>query len=318
MNYEECMLAVLANPESDAPRRDLAVALRGADPARAEFIERQLDMAIRNRSTKYHPGVATIGRVSCEEDSLLQTHERRWSEDLSFFLGETLAQRNVEFHRGLPWLCSMNPYMLLEKGDYIVSRVAPLRGIEFFPDPEGAPFPVEDIAASPLLERFEEIRFLPGALGKNQLEVFAASTHLLRLRALDFRLNWVSVEAWEALAANALTRQCLSIRTDYEVPSDGGPIRECSARFDIYPDRYFEMSAEGKALERAHGYIPWLHDENVCYPPDAHYWVDNKVLPLFAPGSACDAPTPYGSGLWKPVDREPRARFDKRDFDAVY
>ena len=44
MTYEQCMLAILASPESDLPRHDLAALVRATDPAWSEFIERQLEM----------------------------------------------------------------------------------------------------------------------------------------------------------------------------------------------------------------------------------------------------------------------------------
>ncbi len=310
MTYEECMLAVLASPEDDAPRRELANVLRATDPAWAKFIDLQLDHTARNRARRIDS--------TLHDGDLLARHQQKWTRDLRFFLGEMApGHGHIEFHRGLPWSCSMSPYTFLEKGEYIFTRLAPIRSIRFFRDPEGAAFPAKEIAASPLLARIDELDFR-GALGLNDLEVIAASDQLKRVIAMDIRETPVTSATWEAFASNPLTRRCFWIRSDYEVPSDVGPIAECSARFDIYPYRHFEMSEEGRALERAHGYLPWLHDDNVCDWPDAHYWLEHKVLPLFVPGSAHDAPTVYGSGLKDPVKREPRARFDKRDFDSVH
>ena len=74
------------------------------------------------------------------------------------------------------------------------------------------------------------------------------------------------------------------IQSDYLVPSDRGPIEEVAGSFDSRPWRYFEASAEGAALERRYGYLPWLHRVNVCRVVDAHYWESERVLPIFVPG----------------------------------
>jgi hypothetical protein len=187
MTADECMDAILADPEDDAPRHQLATAVVASDPPHADFIERQLAMSRRMRETFYNPGISLVGSKSVEEDVLLRQHARRWSRDLGLYLGEVENHRTVEFHRGLPWLCSMNPYVFLEKGEYVLTRLAPLRGIEFFPDPEGDPFPVAEIAACPWLSRLDEIRFLESTLGPGDLAVLATSSHLKRVMTLDVR-----------------------------------------------------------------------------------------------------------------------------------
>lgn len=318
MNYEQCMLAILANPEDDAPRRQLAQIMRSQDPELSEFIERQLEMTARIRATNGRPGVGTVGGVTWEESELISKNKRRWTQNLDFYMGELPIHRWVEFHRGLPSLCSMNAYTFLEQGEYIMTRVAPLRGIQFYPDPDGSRFPAKEVAASPLLERLDEIQFFRHTLGEHDLEIIAESPHLKRIVAMDIRQNPVTMEAWERFAANPDTRKCLSIRSDFEVPSDEGPMRECSARFDIYPDRWFACSKEGRELERKYGYLPWLHLVNICNPPDAHYWIENHVLPKYVPGSPADAPTPYGAGLRPERTFEPREKFDVRDYNSVW
>lgn len=309
--YEQCMLAIMADPEDDKPRRAFAELIRASDPARSEFIISQLDRAARRRTG--HEGASPSHR----EDRIRFENEDRWREDLGFYMGEIGRHRHVELDRGFPWICSMNPYLFLEQGQHILTNIAPLRGIIFFRDTEGDPFPVKELAASPLLERLDEIRFDNNALDDGDLDVIASSPHLARVMAWDIRNNPVSLATWEAFAANPHTRKCLHIRSDYEAP-DRGPIGECGGRFDIWPNRYFEMSAQGRELERKYGYLPWLHDGNVCHWPDAHYWVAHKVLPRFVPGSPADAPTPYGRGLWPEPKREPRERFDRESLDAVW
>jgi hypothetical protein len=212
----------------------------------------------------------------------------------------------------------MNAYTLLEHGEYIFHRIAPLRGVDFFADPDGDPFPAKQLAASPLLARLDEIRFHEDTVRATDLIELASSPHLHRLQSLDVRRNEVTLEVWEAFAANPLTRKCLMIDSNTVVPSDRGPIGECYARFDMYPGRNFDVSREGKDLERKYGYLPWLHDINICGPQDAHYWVENKVLPKYVPGSPADALVPYGTGLHEEWKYEPREKFDERDYDSVW
>jgi hypothetical protein len=316
------MLEVLANPEADAPRHELAKIVRPSDPEFAEFIEQQLAMSRRMRETKYNPGVALVGFKSTRESALLEKNEQRWSREIGFYMGETIQHRHVEFYRGLPWSCSMNPYVFLEQGEYILTRIAPLRGIEFFLPEQDGPYPMKELAACPLLARLDTIRFpvLRGSSGptEDDMALFAASPQLQRLLTLDLRGADVSLSTFALLAANPQTRKCLYIDCDAKVSRDGGPIGECATRFDSYSDRYFEASAEGLELEGKHGYIPWLHADNVCSAPDAHYFVEHKVLPKLAPGSPVQAPTPYGTGLGTDRKRESRARFDARDFDSIW
>lgn len=309
--YEECMLAILASPEDDQLRRELATIVRASDPEWAELIELQISLSDRRRARL---PMTTEPR----EWQLVDRNRRQWTQNLDFYLGEEVQQRHVEFKRGLPYFCTMNPYVFLEQGEYILSRVAPLRAIEFYADPEGAPFPAKELAASPLLARLDEIRFAAYSLAEGDLEILVASPHVERARSWWFRGNPVSDEVWEIFAASPLTRRALTVRTDYEVRSDSGPLGEATGCFDVRPDRDFEVSTEGAALERRHGYQPWLHLANACDADNAHYWEKQRVLPMFVPGSPIEAPTPYGTGLWRSSRLEPRSSFDVRDYNNIY
>jgi hypothetical protein len=289
MTYEECMAAILLSPEDDRPRYDLANSLRAADPTRAEFIETQLEEARVRREQRYRMS----SDLETRGDRLLGGREFEWARDLDFYLGEEARHRRIEYDRGLPWLCMLNPYMFLEQGEQIVSNIAPLRGIQFYDDPEGSPFPMKELAASPLLARFDEIRLHECKLSNEDLLAFAASPNLERLLDLDLRAWGVyekpmpTIELLDALGANPLTRKCLQIRTHIRA-ADNGEIGEFTAH-DEYGNYIFEMSAEGHELERKHGYLPWLHHaDGLWCSPDTHYWVEQKVLPLFPPGSPID------------------------------
>jgi hypothetical protein len=143
MTYEQCLSSILANPDDDVPRRELAKVVRSSDPTWGEFTDRQLDFRVRVRETKYHPRQSFVGNVSSREDELLSEHKQRWIDKsgIGLYMGEWLSHRVVEFDRGLVWSCTMNPHLFLEQGEYVVTCIAPLRGITFFLIPKAIPFP---------------------------------------------------------------------------------------------------------------------------------------------------------------------------------
>jgi len=301
------MLAILRDPEDDRPRRAMVDLLGPSDPVRAKFIQIQLDVAQRRRETKYSRVVSDDAGGS----AYLEAHEDEWTRDIGFYMGETLPHRRTEFDRGFVRLCSMNPYLFLEQGEHVMNAIAPLRGISFFDDPDGDPFPMKELAASPLLSRLEEIRFTECWLTEKELLTFAESPNLQRALILDLRClgKRPGLGVAEALAANPLTRKCLRIESHIlseELAAPGlrdifGPIGEFYAGADqdlFLRAALVEMSPEGRDLERRYGYIPWLHQHNEgFYDPDAFYWVETGVLPRFVVGSPAEAPVPLGAGL---------------------
>ena len=299
MTFEECMSAILRDPEDDAPRRALATVVRASDPQWAEFIELQLDLALeRRRLLKTHSN-------DHREGVLASKNRRRWSRDLDQYMGELGIHRHVGLDRGLVFSCSMNPYAFLEHGEHIVSNIAPLRGLRFFNDPK-RPFPMKEIAASPLLARFDSLQFHDCTLTEAELLTFAGSTHLDRCQFLTFPRGG-SPEVSDTLAANPQTRACLEISTgEWNWPTRGGepgPIGEFTVSNEHGGYESFEMSAQGRELEQKYGYIPWLHMHNICNSVDVHYFVERKELPIFVPGSPADAPIVNANAKDRDIDR---------------
>src|SRR5262249_26220823 len=149
-----------------------------------------------------------------------------------------------------------------EYGEWLCIN-APIRHVAFTKPQEGA-FPIDALAASPLLARLDSIDVTSSGLVDDDIAKLASSPHLERLRYLD--LSWIRLRgnAYEALAASATTRKVLVVvRSGYDIgaklPGErfddtgqddmtGAPVMGWTA-----------MPPEGKALEAAHGYIPWLH-----------------------------------------------------------
>lgn len=299
MTYEQAMLSILQSPDEDGPRRALASLVRASEPEWANLIELQLELAQLRRRERYR----TSSTLKVRALEALGHVRDRVTRDIGFYMGEIPKHREVEFDRGLVRLCTLNPYMFLEQGEYILSKIAPLRGVWFYDDPEGAPFPMKELAASPLLAHLDEIRFHDCEISDEHVEVFAASPYLDRLLVLDMRTAFtLSFRAIEALAASPATRKCLVLR-NYVGAKDNGPIGEHQARDTTDLRHYdFEMSAEGVELERKYGYIPWLHFANNPWnPADAHYWVEQRVLPIYQPGSPVGALVQVGQGVRPPA-----------------
>lgn len=317
MNYQECILAICANPEDDAPRKELVNLLRGPDPARAMFIEKQLQEAMFRRLRRYEdpkPHERVIPPPGESAWELLDKHKKEWARDLAFYMSEDRRHQEIGFDRGLPWSCKLSPWMFLEQGEHILAHIAPLRGVWFFDDPwdDLTPFPMKEIAASPLLAHFDSISFKSCNVKDDDVELFAASPHLGRLRLLNIETRWeTSMRSLEALAAHPLTRRCLRIKNGL-VAEDRGEIGECWVqRMMNYKEYPYGMSTEGHALEKKYGYLPWLHLANKpLNDADATYWVEQRVLPQFEPGSPPDAPTPIGPGFPPHRPIEPRERAD--------
>ena len=220
------------------------------------------------------------------------------------YMGLEDWQRAVKFERGFLWRISMNPYLFLEQGDYIMRRIAPLRSITFFPDPDGDPFPMDKLAASPLLSRLDMISFDRCRLTDSELETFAASPHLDRLYSIDLNgSETLTKDSARILAAHPATRKCLEIVFPVLDGNPQWPPQEL-IEYDGYGSDgvhrgydHFELSEQGKALEREFGYIPWLHLDNQCHPADLGYWTERRALPCFVPGSPIDALIPLGKPL---------------------
>jgi hypothetical protein len=293
MMYEECFTAILADPENDSLRTALATILRDSDSNWAELIELQVKVAQRRRSGNH--------TTSFRELDLLRENQRRWARNLDMYMGELVRNQTVEFDRGLPWMCSMNPYLFLEQGGYVMSSIAPLRGIWFFDDPDRDPFPMKRLAESPLLDRLDCISFQRCDLTDEDLIAFAQSKNLQRCRSIDIRnVGKVSPAVLEAFAANPQLRKCLMVSNDIRA-SDGGRVGEFYSGGGDTRSITVEIGEDGRKLEQAHGYIPWLHLDNVCANSDVSYLFDHHVLPRFVPGSPANQPTPYGTGIWAPA-----------------
>jgi hypothetical protein len=274
--YDQLLDEITARPEDDDARLRLAEHVRSYDAAWAKLIELQIARARKRRTER-----RTIP-PSQEELALLREHGAQWTHTLAKYA------RRCEHYRGLVEEIAIDPHVFLEYGEWLAKN-APIRHVVFL-RPDG-PFPVAELAASPLLGRLDSIGLPRLGLTDHDVATFVASPHLKRLAYLDLSGNPIGLPAYEALAASAKTRGLLVVRRDETDPEhyDPGQQSRPSNRDDQFGAAIWEWtppSPEGQALEQRYGYLPWLYPEhNGTDRFDARWFLDHKVLPVKPAGS---------------------------------
>jgi uncharacterized protein (TIGR02996 family) len=168
---EDLIAAVSSDPEADPPRLAYAAYIRGSDPNRAALIEAQVEEAkIRRARRKLPPP---------NRHPLLLKHEAEWSRTIAKYA------RSWKFDRGFITSVTLDPHVFLEYGEWLYLN-APIRSVRFLP-PDDGPFPMSELAASPLLAHLDAIGFLVPTLTNDDLQEFAGSPHL-------DHLQWVSAD----------------------------------------------------------------------------------------------------------------------------
>jgi len=268
--YEQLLRAVTSNVDDDGARLAFAANIRASQPDRARFIEDQIERAKKRRARRDHIYVA--------DHPLLREHEAEWSRTIAKYA------RHWIFDRGFVEQIEIDPDLLLEYGEWLLINY-PIIAIDFR-KPESGVFPIDEIAQSPLLDRFDALRFHDVQLSSTDIERLVQSPHLQRLRYLDFGKSPVRPALYEMLASNPATRKLLRL----VVVDDAFPgQRYADTGRDDMQGRavhaWTDLSPEGKRLEATYGYIPWLHEANIVEPLDAAWFVAQGVLPVKPPGS---------------------------------
>lgn len=273
-SFQELLAAVVAAPNEDAPRLEYAEYMRRQDPELARFVELQV-AAGAERRRKREP---RFGIYPSEDRRLLEKNAARWARTIAKYTARH------DFDRGFITEVGIDPHMFLEYGDWLLKN-APIRHVEFGAAREGA-FPLREIFDNPILERLDSLALINRDLTDDDVAVIAASSHLGSLLRLDLSLNYLSIRAFEALAAAPATRKLLVVGR--QQASRGtyfpGPIYAATGEDDGYGEPIWDwtpMTDEGADLERKYGYIPWLHpQQNGCDWYDARYYVEKGLLPV--------------------------------------
>jgi uncharacterized protein (TIGR02996 family) len=292
MNLHEIFQKICENPEDDGLRLEYARQIEPSDPAHAELIRFQIELAADRRR-----GARMYGDEA-KEVSLLERNRSRWAHDIAKYSahGETVQ---IEFERGFPTLIRMHPELFIEYAD-LVFRLAPLRHIDFIKpydengelvmDEHGHPahLPMERLLACPQLSRLDSIGFVnvdlvPSSPGQpGDVAKLARCPYLTRCVFLNFAFTVVGRRAFRELAEGELTGKMLVVVS----PLDAGErrVHDIEVGMGEYVDIVFDD--EWKAVEQRLGYIPWLHpSHNGVNRFDARWHLEHGKVPKYPPGS---------------------------------
>jgi len=277
VTYQDHLAAITADPDDDSLRERFAAFLAPYDAPLARFIELQLERARRRRARRSSDGPGP------EEEALLRAHGATWGHTLRKY-----TEHQV-FYRGLIASITIEPNIFLEYGGWLVQN-APIRHVAFRKPDDGA-FPLGELVESPLLERLDSIALRNLGLGDADVARLASSPHLTRLVALDLSGNPLGPAAFEALAASPRTRGLLYVARDENLREGYWPGERLKPTDE--DDRagapvwaWSPPTPEGQALERAHGYLPWLHPSvNGADELDLRWYLDHGVLPVTGSGA---------------------------------
>lgn len=183
--------------------------------------------------------------------------------------------------------------MFLEYGQWLLVN-APIRHVALGQPQDGDPFPMEQLAASPLLRCLDSLDLDNCAISDSQLAQLLASPNLERLRLLDLSTNRsLTGGIYEMIASAPSMRKLVAlVRKDYPMGTDypGQRFEQFGNDGNEMPImKWTDLAPAGKALEQKYGYLPWLH------PPDNHrhafdlaWYVEHGVLPVKPIGSPVD------------------------------
>ena len=286
MTFDEIYEAIVADPENDSLREQLAVACRESEPDRSRFIDFQNVRAKQRRASRSH-----LPKASYEEDGLLTAYDDTWCRTVAKYT------THREFYRGAVESVEIDPFVFLEYGEWLF-KLAPICEVRFSMPDDGAPFPLDQLLSSTLLGRLDAICLAQLKLTDADVDKIAASPNLSRCLVLDLSYNELTFRSFEALAASPATRNLLFVvrkgpRPAGYMPGEHfEPIRDSGGLWGPDDWAFTTVDAEGQELERRHGYIPWLHHENYCSFFDARWYVDHGILPVRPAGSAVAAEPP--------------------------
>jgi uncharacterized protein (TIGR02996 family) len=268
--YNELLSAVTNDPEDDTARLAFAQYIRQWEPDRAEFIEQQLKQAQHRRQVR--------GPRTNTDNPFLLKHEAEWTRIISKYTTRWI------FDRGFITLIRIDPYLFLEYGEWLFLN-APIRIVEFSKPVDGS-FPMSELTESSLLSRLDSIGFHDETLERDDIEHIAASQYLERLLVLDSINLKIDNSIYSILATNPQLRKALGVRVSRE--GFPGQSYEETGEYDMQDRavyKWTDLTPQGKALEARYGYLPWLHEENICDEFDAAWYVANGILPVKPPGS---------------------------------
>ncbi|VTR96727.1 Repeat-companion domain protein OS=Isosphaera pallida (strain ATCC 43644 / DSM 9630 / IS1B) GN=Isop_0391 PE=4 SV=1 [Gemmata massiliana] len=257
MSDETALLAAIyANPDEDTPRLVYADWLdEHGDPARAEFIRVQIELASRDDySTEEY------ARLNARGHQLQGAHAARWLRHLSQFDEAMQDQRVVvEFTRGFPDTLSLSG---AEAADFAILRYFPeLRHLEVMHSPL-TPGVLRDIACLPELDSFttESTGFDTAWLA--HLDPLPCWTHVRILEDLD-------AGAWNAFQERRISKVTL-LEPDQQRAAAIRYLRATRLNDSVRPNKPVKIvrlvqESTTDAELRLLSYLPELEEIEIAY-----------------------------------------------------
>jgi uncharacterized protein (TIGR02996 family) len=278
---EEFLLAIARAPEDDELRLRFAAFLRPYEADLAAFIELQVSRVQGQRRA----GVLDTEDLPPEERRLLSAHAPAWSRGVARFARPTGAGGpRVTFYRGLVAQIGIDADVFVERGTLLMTTTA-IRHVDFAPLAPGA---LERLLASEALAQLDSIGFAGAGLDDAAVAAIASGPHLARCLYLDLRGNALGSRAFEAIAASPHLRQLLVVdraqRPDQDPALSAFPGEVRVTRVDAagMTVSLQPVTAQGCALEAAHGPLPWLRWRNRTSRFDARWYVERGLRPVAA------------------------------------
>lgn len=257
---ESLFAQVLANPDAEAPRLELARLLEAQGDPQGELIRLQIENAKELR--KYGP-TPDYRRMYLRAQELLAQHEAAWTREVAqiaahpsiaggFVEGVTLdAQRFFDAAPRLYKLAPIRKLVLVDAGAL-----------------------ARPIAESPLLDQIVSLIFYNQSkahpLGDDGLHALAASPHVKRMKRLGLTSNDIGPSGLEALAASKRMPELIYVELSgnrFESPVETFGVDGMTGMVNR---QGISLPDAGKQLEAKYGKLAWLHGPSQLaqYPPN--------------------------------------------------
>ncbi len=236
------MAYVLACPHADGPRLRIAELAGARRDPRAELIRLQFEI----RDLKARGELP--GRQPYRVQQLIGAHPE-WTAPLT-----VMGARDVEFDRGFPWHVTIDATTFLEHAAELFA-LAPIGSVRLTGglDGRGAL-----LAARPELARLTALNLSEQGVTDADLTALTRSYYLRELRVLRLDRNKITGRGVDALAGSwelpALARVSLAFNP-CDDPVDGLEYIDEIRRIRV-------PTEAGRALEREHGHVRWLHPDD--------------------------------------------------------
>jgi uncharacterized protein (TIGR02996 family) len=268
-DLDALLQAVLAAPDDDAPRLAYADALdaragAAAPDPRASFIRAQILLA--------RQGFADLAAAALDEDGEI-ARRIAWLQatDLERDLGAAHAVawaspiagmvQSYAFDRGFIAEVTLSAADFLANADALFAR-APIALVCL----NGYGAVGKELFDSPKLARVRALSLVENGLTDDDVAHLAVSPYLPSLWWLDLGFNPVGLRGLGALAASRHVRGLRFVGLNGALADP----RE-TAGYEGYTISDVDFPDEGRALEAAHGFLPWLHfntESALDYPPN--------------------------------------------------